>query len=311
LILRGRLWAFVHRRPIFVVGLSLTLLAGISLTLLANSDLIPQGAGFPWKGVLNSLGEALIVAVVLSLLVDPLAQHQLAVEWGRDLYWSIFSPDAPDEFKEALQALAAPGGYIRRCTYELTFSYVPDGHRDTVDLDIVVRSEGVVLERRGFRPADRVFVLARHDGSPSEYSQWSFRSRHTEDVEFSGDDLRKLGALEVQSSGRTVLDQSAAGESIKIPFRGEYENVRTVVTTRRISDYFPLFQNRVVLEQVFRIRGDAVDDLDIAVVQLGGVTLDKETLTRPDGSTSIEYRTRNVAFPGQASMVEWRPRRSG
>lgn len=290
------------------MGLSLTLAAGVSLTMIANSSLIEAGPGFPWKGVLNSLGEALIVAVVLSLLVDPLAQHQLAVEWGRDLYWSIFSPDAPDEFKETLQVLAAPSGYIRRCTYEITFSHSSPGHRDTVELDILVRVEGVVLDRRGFRPTDNVFILARHDGSPSEYKLWSFRSRHTDGVEFSGEDLERLDALEVQSSGRTVLDQSAVSDSIKIPFRGEYENSRRVATTRRIADYFPLFQNRVVLEQLFLIQGDAVDDLDISVVQLGGLALEKGEQTRPNGATLIKYRTSEVAFPGQASMMEWHPR---
>ncbi|WP_212992258.1 hypothetical protein [Actinoplanes auranticolor] len=289
------------------MGLSLTLLAGIALTLLANSNIIQTGPGFPWKGVLNSLGEALIVAVVLSLLVDPLAQHQLAVEWGRDLYWSIFSPDAPDDFKEGLQALAAPSGYIRRCTYEINLSRSDNRRDDTVELEVLVRAEGVVLDRRGFRPLDTVFVFARHDGTPSEYKLWSFRSRHTKGVEYSGRDLQLLNALKIQSSGRTVLDQSTLTDAAKIPFRGEYENLRKVATTRRRSDYFPLFQNRVVLEQVFLIRGDAVDDLDISIVQLGGVTLDKNVEVRPDGSKVIEYRTSAVAFPGQASMLEWRP----
>jgi len=181
----------------------------------------------------------------------------------------------------------------------------------TVDFDLTVRVEGVVLDRRGFRPTGSVFALARYDGSPSTYHEWSFRGPDIEGAKYSATELARLGALHIEASGRTVLDQSQLPQSMGVvPFRGTYETVRRVTTTRRWSDFFPLFQNRIVLEQFFLIGGDVLDELDISVVQLGGETLNRATEERPDGRTVIRYSTKNVAFPGLASVVEWRPKQS-
>ena len=300
-----RVLSLFRRRTIYAVGLIIILIVGVSLTIFAYTGSPVVVGSFQWKQLAAALGEALIIAFILALLVDPLAQHQLAVDWGRDVYWAIFSPDAPEKFKNALQSLAAPSGYIGRCTYELLFSK----YDDAIVLKITVRADGVVLDRRGFRPNDEVFVFAQCDGLPSSYSAWSFRSQDiSRDIDLTAADLAKLGAVTGEPSGRTVLDQAKIRDVEKVPFRGQYETVRRVETKRRYSDYFPLFQNRIVLEQVFLLRGDVLNELDISVVQLGGVTLDRREETSPGGETIIRYSTSNVAFPGQASMVEWQPK---
>src|SRR4051812_9692087 len=114
-----------HRRG-FLFAIALILLAGILCQVLAHTDWLLPLASESVRALIAGLGEALLIAAVLALLVDPVAQHQFATEWGRDLYWAIFSPHAPPDFREALQALAAPSGYITNCTFELRFKYPDD-----------------------------------------------------------------------------------------------------------------------------------------------------------------------------------------
>jgi len=113
-----RALALLRKRPAFFGILALLLVVGVALMTAAHTDMIFTHESEVPRDLAGSLGEALIVAFFLALLVDPVAQHQFATEWGRDLYWAIFSPDAPAEFRESLQLLAAPTGYIRRCTDE-------------------------------------------------------------------------------------------------------------------------------------------------------------------------------------------------
>jgi hypothetical protein len=299
----------MRKRSSFLAAIAVLLLLGIALMFVGSSHLLSHDEQNLWRELSGSFGEALIIASLLALLVDPLAQHEFATEWGRDLYWAIFSPDAPQEFREALQSLAAPSGFIRRCVYDIRLTQTRTPSDMTVELQLNVRAEGMVLDRHGFRPTDSVFALARCDGSPSTYHEWSLYGPEIEGAQYSTEELERLGALYVQSSGRTILDQSRLPASMgTVPFRGTYEAVRKVSTTRRWADFYPLFQNRIVLEQVFMISGDVLDELDISVVQLGGETLDRATEERPDGRAIIRYSTKKVAFPGQASLVEWKPK---
>ena len=109
----------VHRRPKFAVGLIAVFAVGVLFEIAGNTDLAHVSSHDVYREFLSSFGDALIVAAVLAALVDPVVQHQFASEWGRDLYWAIFSPNAPQEFRDGLQTLAAPTAYISLCQYTL------------------------------------------------------------------------------------------------------------------------------------------------------------------------------------------------
>ena len=146
LVLMGR------RRP-FAVGLGIVLLVAVVCDVIAHTNLV-WGTGQESERTLAAgFGDALIIAFILALLVDPAAQHKFATEWGRDLYWAIFSPDSPQEFRDALQALAAPVGYISHCTYEIDFSDLSQGPDILLQVNARVKLSGVTLDRRGFSPS--------------------------------------------------------------------------------------------------------------------------------------------------------------
>jgi hypothetical protein len=94
--------ALMRRRRSFVIGLGIVLLVAIAFEVVAHTNLVWAAGQEGERALAAGFGDAFVIAFVLALLVDPAAQHQFATEWGRDLYWAIFSPNAPQEFRDAL-----------------------------------------------------------------------------------------------------------------------------------------------------------------------------------------------------------------
>lgn len=306
--LRQYLSLIKHRRG-FVLGLGIVLLLAVVCEFAAHTDLVwAAGSSESLRALAAGFGDAFIIAFVLALLVDPVAQHQFAKEWGRDLYWAIFSPNAPQEFRDALQVLAAPSGYISRCAYEVTFSH-PSGETDkSSDFYLRVKMSGVTMDRRGFRPSDKVFAPSGHDGKPSRYCYWSFEGEDIDHEEYTEEEMLALGALSLDQGGNRVLDQSLLPHQTRIPFQGRYKLERHVKVATTRSGYFPLRQNLMVLTQVIVIKGPAVNELDFTLIQLGTGQILGHPEKRPDGNIELRYESTSVAFPGQATILSWSPK---
>ncbi len=304
LVLMGR------RRP-FAVGLGIVLLVAVVCDVIAHTNLV-WGTGQESERTLAAgFGDALIIAFILALLVDPAAQHKFATEWGRDLYWAIFSPDSPQEFRDALQALAAPVGYISHCTYEIDFSDLSQGPDILLQVNARVKLSGVTLDRRGFSPSDKVSVTSGYKGMQSRYCFWSFEGSDTPREEYTEEEMEALRAVSQDQGGRTVLDQSLLiAERTRIPFRGKYKAERHISYTFARSGYLPLAQDRIVLKQIVVIKGPAITGLHFTLVRLGSGQIpdSPEIRKRPDGKIELYFENEKVAFPGQASILSWRPK---
>jgi hypothetical protein len=302
--------ALVHRRPMFFMGIMAVAALGLLCEVAAHTNLIWAPSDEAFRQLANGFGDAFIIAAVLAILVDPVVQHQFASEWGRDLYWSIFSPNAPPEFRDALQALAAPVAFISRCQYELRFMYPADRDEGFFELDWRISVAGETLDRRGFRLADRVFVVPRHDGTPTSYTLWSFQSEDCDRVSHDEGDLKSLDAISVDGSGRAILDQSKIPDLERVAFRKKYWSERHLATSRWEADFLPLFQPRMVLRQTVIIKGEPVPELDFTVAQLGGTQAQFTKHRRADGQLELRCELKDVAFPGQASLLTWKPNAS-
>jgi hypothetical protein len=300
--------AMVRRRPKFTVGLMAVAALGALGQVMAYTSLITSPSQSALRQLAGGFGDAFIVAVVLAFLVDPAVQHQFASDWGRDLYWAIFSPHAPPEFRNGLQALAAPTAFISRCQYELTFSYPAEGQEGFFEVEWQILVTAEVLDRRGLRLADRVFVVPRHDGRPTTYTRWRFQSEVGELLSLDGGDLQSMGAVSCDASGRTVLDQSKIAGIERVPFGMKYWSERYLATSRWSSDYLPLFQPRIVLRQTVIIKGAPVRELEFTVAQLGGAQADFVPQARASGELELRCDLTDVSFPGQASLLTWKPK---
>jgi hypothetical protein len=278
--------------------------------LVYVSKYVTKPGNEPWQGLAEGLGDALIVAAVVALLVDPIAQQQFAKEWGRDLYWAIFSPHAPPSFRDALGNLAAPDAYIDKCTHVFTLSRADQGS-DVLTIDWQISIYGFALKRgRPLLWDGQVFVVRRHDGSPSVYTYWSFQVEGPDKVEFNQAQLEDLAVIN-EPSGRCVLDQSKLPDVPTIAFGKQFWSNRHVITTRKTNDFLTLFQPKIVLNQRIIVRGEVASEFDFFVTQLGGsvgeageIKLKHETL--PGGLQQQSHDLDAVAFPGQTTMLFWR-----
>jgi hypothetical protein len=301
----GRVATFVGARA-FVFGICATALAGIVLVAIGDTGLAWDREN-AWRQLLGALGDALVIATVLALLVDPVAQIRFARQWGRDIFWAIFNPRAPDRFRDALKDLAAPKGYFRVCTYRFTMDWA-QGSDDVLNVRLDLTVEATVLDPAGFNPSIVVRALMCHDGSPSRYVHWAFRGEDVQSGEFDESELKADGIQEQAPSGHTNLHQAHLNYKGLVPQGKTYVVDRTILMTRWKCDYMPFWQGNVVLEQLVIVRGNAVSDLSFSVFQLAGPEMRREEVLRPDGKTEIWFRLPIVSFPGQSSILEWKPK---
>lgn len=301
----GKVATFLGTRE-FMVGISLTALAGIALLVVGDTGLVWE-TETTWRQLLAGLGDALIIAAILALLVNPVAQIRFARRWGRDIFWAIFNPQAPESFRDALKDLAAPKGYFRACTYRFTMDWAPDS-RNVLNVRLDVTLEATVLDPSGFNPNVVVRALMCHDGSASRYVHWAFRGEEVQSAEFDEEELKMERVQEQSSSGHTMLHQERLRYKGLVPQGKTYVVDRSLLMTRWKCGYMPFWQGNVVLEQFVIVRGSAVEDLNFSVFQLAGPQMEKEEVLRPGGKTELWFRLPVVSFPGQSSILEWKPK---
>ena len=301
----GRIASFVGTRA-FLFGIAVTALAGIALLVVGDTGLFWETEN-AWRQLLGALGDALVIATILALLVDPVAQIRFARQWGRDMFWAIFNPRAPDRFRDALKDLTAPKGYFRLCTYRFTMDWAQDSD-DVLNVRLDLTLEATVLDPAGFNPNIVVRSLMCHDGSPSRYVRWAFRGEEVQPGEFDESELNVHGIQEQSPSGHTDLYQERLPYKASVPEGKTYVIERTVLMSRWKWDFMPFWQGNVVLEQLVILRGDAISDLEFSVFQLAGPEMQREDVPRPDGKKEVWFRLPVVSFPGQSSVLEWKPR---
>lgn len=185
-----------------------------------------------------------------------------------------------------------------------------DESRDVLNVGLHVTVEATVLDPAGFNPSIIVRALMCHDGSPSRYVYWAFRGEDVQSAEFDESELSAQG-IQVQSlNGHTDLHQEKLKYKGFVPQGKTYVVDRTILMTRWKVDYLPVYQGNVTLEQLVIVRGSAVPDLHCSVFQLAGPEMLREEEIRPDGKMEIWFRLPSVSFPGQTSVLEWKPRES-
>lgn len=298
--------SLIRRRRGFLAGLGILLLVAVTCEVVAHTKLVWTAGQESERALLAGFGDAFVIAFVLALLVDPFVQMQLSRDFGNTLVWALLNPDSPPRFQEGLlDLLKSLHVYIDCCTYEMHFTDLARDPDEGIQFTLHVKLSGVALDQRGFRPSDKVFVASGYKGIPSHYCYWSFKGEDTEVTEYSEAEMVARGALSTDEIGRTVLDQrNLLPKEKRIPFKGCYQAERHVKVTSARSAYFPLFQAPIVLSQKFVITGPAVAGLDFTLIQLG-------TQRRPQRRAKggeLHFKSDVVAFPGQASILSWKPK---
>lgn len=84
-------------------------LAGLALFSMDAVISLPSQV----HGLTQAVGEALVVAVVVALVVEPRLLRYFGEELSSQTFWASFYSRAPDAYREAIKELAHPGPAVQ------------------------------------------------------------------------------------------------------------------------------------------------------------------------------------------------------
>src|SRR5215469_6532908 len=99
--------------------ISLFSAAAAALFVLSVVTKLPD----PLPKLTQAIGEALAVAVVVSLAVEPRLLRFFGEEIASQTFWSSFYSRAPDSYREAIKALASAERFGIHTQWQLTFDW--------------------------------------------------------------------------------------------------------------------------------------------------------------------------------------------
>ena len=73
--------------------------------------------------ITQAVGEALVVAVVVSLVVEPRLLRYFGEELSSQTFWASFYSRAPDAYREAIKELAAKTDFAHAFNFMLSFDW--------------------------------------------------------------------------------------------------------------------------------------------------------------------------------------------
>lgn len=256
-----------------------------------------------------AIGEAFLVALVLALVVDPYVKKRLMREGGYDLFWAAYSPDAPPELRQGLVALLKLRQYYRNVIITIEMEWKDASLRDALKLKICVVSCGVNLERRGFKPASKKWVLSSPHGGESSYDLWGLSVPSVgQHIVLTKDDFERAmdgGPIaERAEDGTLFICEERMQIEFSIPFEAEFVTERRATVFRAADDAFPIVHPGPALVGELRVVGSAEPDLNYDAFHAGLLPGTADWKALPNGGRVFPFGS--MTFPGQVTMLSWR-----
>jgi len=247
------------RRHWFLLSLLATFAAGVALVVLGDH-----------YTVVTSLGDALIVAVVLAVLVDQYAKQRLLNSLvGRVL---VAIPQEPAEFSVAVRNLTALDQHAVQCRWTADFQWEDQENgvlKVVLTTWVSVKNNAV----KSYTPTGTSWVLESVHPHHTSFEYWSYEiPAHGVRVRLTKDQIEKGST---RRGHRVFVDCTelavAQGQNLTCE-RGELFVLEKQATMFRLSsDFIPLANRWVVVSSELECCGSAVDDLDLDVVCAGQV----------------------------------------
>jgi hypothetical protein len=262
-----------------------------------------------------AVAEALLVAFLLALIVDPKVKETMFREFSEktapNLVWALTNPSAPEGYRDLIRELADQRVLSNQLRWSLRFEWVNDEHQ-ILELSIESFSQGQNLHRGEHRPpATRPWVLNSVEGFQSSFTAWLLSIPGAGDfTETRG--AEALGQYIVPDSNhrqRLILDEQklfeSFGEPPVVPAGGNFTTQKATRQYRESEGWVPLTTKNPVLHLRFELSGSALPDLDFNLYHLG-VQAELEDL--PDGR--LGFTSPGAVPPGGVTMLSWSERPS-
>jgi hypothetical protein len=274
-----------------------------AVALLTSSALIKSPEIF--QKLAQSVGEALVVAVVVSLAVEPRLLRFFGEEIASQTFWSSFYSRAPDSYREAIKELASAERFTIYIEWRLVFDWVDD---EKLKIKLSVTSNNHA-ENRGSRPQGlqpRLFVY--ESMFPELPTKFDGYTTVCEASAFSSDLIRDESVrIEHAEDGRLMVLAASEHPYFYVPPGQRYTTMTAATTYVGPTGHFPLVMVNPTLRCTVRLSGTALPELYLSIMHpdLGSVA----TLVEGPGrelSAKADIDVGAVSITGQAILLSWK-----
>lgn len=289
------------RLALTTVGL---IAVGFLLPVAAKAVGISSGP----NSLVRRASDALIVAGIISLLLDRPAKAAISRSINRDFFWGLVNADAPPEHRAVLAELASRRTVASRVEWSIHVDFVDDTP-DLICLRIKAETWGRTFEPKGHYPSDNASVLASSNGHKSRYLRFELRGEKGEPIIELGEDQlnEQTGIITPRSDGGIELNiaqalQHAQG-SHELDHGESYHQTREVQVYRHKRGFFPMWSQITTCSTSLKVSGPAVANHRFTLTRL-----DKTAVTHlsPD-MTGVAREEIGTLPPACGLLLSWGP----
>jgi len=255
----------------------------------------------------RAVGEALVVAVVVALAVEPRLLRYFGNEIVSQTFWNAFYSRAPEAYKEAIKELASADKFADHARWKISLDWANE-ERSVISLTVDYTN---FLKNYSSKPHALQPYAFVYD---SLFSDFPTEVHHyqtiCQDSAFDSD-LIKDGYAQVSHApdGRLLLTPKSDSQQpyFRVP-AGQRYTIKTKVTTYTgASGHFPLAVVRPTLQFTVQLEGAALSDIYLSLVNPGSGSV------RPvvEGAGKDMAKKGVIPVPGvfltgQAVLLSWK-----
>jgi len=259
--------------------------------------------------ITQAVGEALIVAVVVSLVVEPRLLRYFGEELSSQTFWASFYSRAPDAYREAIKELAAKTDFAHAFNFMLSFDWADDEKT-------VVKMTCEWTEHRENR-SPKPLPLEINAFVPESCVQ-GFKAEFVSCIIVCQElslyaNLMDAGVLKVVhgDEGRlTMIHDESRAPLFKVPSGARYTKITSAVTYFGPIGFMAYVTVGPTLQVGIQLCGSALADLYFSIVHPGhGVSPILEGMGTDLAVDGIR-RIGGVFIEGQSVVLSWKQKGS-
>jgi hypothetical protein len=261
------------------------------------------------RNLSGAVGDALVVAVVVSLVVEPRLLRYFGEELATQTFWSSFYSRAPDPYREAIKELAAMDQFCVAAHWDVALDWADD-QKTAVRMSVrwAIHRENRGSKPHGLKPGIMMYEstvpgLAADIGSYAMLCPQS--AFHT--------DLLADGRVRIEHArdGRLLAlpADDHARPYFHVPPGQRYTHLVSATTYVASNGVQPITVTSPTLQFTIQFTGTALPDLYLSVLHpgMGSITSAAVEGTGTELAARGRIQIGGVFVTGQAVLLLWKP----
>lgn len=276
---------------------------------------------------METVGGALLAAVVVGFLVDQITRHRLSRETGEQWLWALLGEDTPPELRDRAKEVISHGQAHLSVEVRCDMKWTNAEAGKVLRLRVRVLTDGVNHSRGdSYLPDGPAWAMPSVGDHQTRYLRWAFevgdqagaralrRLEATDGLLLRHSHKKPPGREDFESDGsvylyqRDLIDQIANDQDMSHERRaaapGErFRLEREIEIFLDPTDFFPFFILVPTVGLRVKFMGNACKDLAIKA-RAAGTQLEQ----RSDDSGMKDFVPKAALLPGHVVIFSWHPR---